>query len=371
MPISILFTDSEMKRLKVAIIGQGRSGRDIHGNHLIKDKSRYKIIAVSDILKERCERAMQEYGCYAYSDYRQLFRYKDLDLIVNALPSNMHVPVSLEILNAGFNCLCEKPVAQRIKDVDKLIVTAKKNKKILAIYQQSRFAPYFQQIKKVIKSGVLGRIVQINIAFSGFVRRYDWQTLQKFMGGNLLNTGPHPLDQALQLFGTDIMPEIFCHMDSTTTVGNAEDHVIVILKGKNRPLIHLEISSCKACSGNLYEVYGTKGGLKGSMIQMEWQYFDSKRFPPPKQMLKPLCKPDGTPAYPSEEIKWTKKNWCIPKSQSDLFAVISKRFYLMLWRTLTNGAPLEITPMQVRQQVAVIEECQKQNSQIYRKASFV
>ncbi|MFA5291714.1 MAG: Gfo/Idh/MocA family oxidoreductase, partial [Phycisphaerae bacterium] len=185
-----------MKRLKVAIIGQGRSGRDIHGNYLIKDKARYKIVAVSDILKERCERAVQEYGCQVYSDYRQLFRHKDLDLIINTSPSNMHVPVSLEILNAGFNCLCEKPFAQRIKDVDKLIAAAKKNKKILTIFQQSRFAPYFQHIKKVIESGVLGRIVQINVAFSGFARRYDWQTLQKFMGGNLLNTGPHPLDQA-------------------------------------------------------------------------------------------------------------------------------------------------------------------------------
>jgi predicted dehydrogenase len=191
------------------------------------------------------------------------------------------------------------------------------------------------------------------------------------MGGNLLNTGPHPLDQALQLFGTDIMPEIFCHMDRTTTAGNAEDHVLVILRGKDRPLIHLEISSCKTYSGNLYEVYGTTGGLKGSMTEIEWQYFDPKKSPSPKLILKPLCKPDGTPAFPSDAIEWIKKSWQVPKSQADLFSVISKRFYHMLWRTLAHGAPLEITPEQIRQQVAVIEECQKQNPQIYRKVSIL
>ena len=40
-------------------------------------------------------------------------------------------------------------------------------------------------------------------------------------------------------------------------------------------------------------------------------------------------------------------------------------FYAMLYRTLTEGAPLEITPQHVRQQIAVIEEAQRQNPHIY------
>ena len=35
--------------------------------------------------------------------------------------------------------------------------------------------------------------------------------------------------------------------------------------------------------------------------------------------------------------------------------------------TLTAGEPLQITPQQVRRQIAVIEECQRQNPHIYRK----
>ena len=37
--------------------------------------------------------------------------------------------------------------------------------------------------------------------WSGFGRRWDWQTLQSECGGNLFNTGPHPVDQAVVLFG--------------------------------------------------------------------------------------------------------------------------------------------------------------------------
>src|SRR5207245_2139585 len=107
----------------------------------------------------------------------------------------------------GFNVLCEKPFASTAADVDRMIAAAERANRTVAIFQQSRFAPYFRKVREVIASGVLGDIVQINIAFNGFSRRYDWQTLTAEMGGNLLNTGPHPLDQALQLFGTDIEPK--------------------------------------------------------------------------------------------------------------------------------------------------------------------
>jgi hypothetical protein len=39
----------------------------------------------------------------------------------------------------------------------------------------------------------------------------------------------------------------------------------------------------------------------------------------------------------------------------------------MLFKTLTQGRPLEITPEQIRRQIAVIEECHRQNPQIYGK----
>src|SRR5205085_9646406 len=99
-----------MRVLRVAILGQGRSGRDIHGAHLSKDTERYRIVAVVDPLDERRERAAAEYGCETYADYKPLLERDDLDLIVNAAPSKFHVPIALAILEAGFNVLCDKPL---------------------------------------------------------------------------------------------------------------------------------------------------------------------------------------------------------------------------------------------------------------------
>ncbi|HHY23752.1 MAG TPA: Gfo/Idh/MocA family oxidoreductase [Clostridiaceae bacterium] len=350
-----------MKTIRVAIIGQGRSGRDIHGAYLKQVPEQYKIVAVTDPIEERRKRAEEEYSCKSYLDYHEILQLDNIDLIVNATPSHLHVPVTLDILNAGFNVLCEKPLARKVEEVDMLIGAAEKSGKVFAIYQQSRFAPYFKQVRKVIDSGVLGRIVQISIAFNGFARRWDWQCMQKNNGGSLLNTGPHPLDQALQLFGTDMMPEVYCIMDRCNTFGDAEDYVKLILKGKGRPVIDLEISSCCAYPSFTYNIQATRGGLKGSMTHIDWKYFKEEEAPTQQLITEPLEKPDGTPAYCGETLKWYEGSWDVSEENKNLFNTMAGSFYDMLYRTLTEGAELEITPQEVKQQIAVIEEAHRQN----------
>jgi scyllo-inositol 2-dehydrogenase (NADP+) len=351
-----------MSKLRVAIIGQGRSGRDIHGAHLSTDKERYKIAAVVDPLPARRARAEQEYGCESLAEHTALLKRKDLDLIVNAAPSGHHVPITLEFLEAGFNVLCEKPLASHVSDVDRLIEAAEKTGKTFAIFQQSRFAPYYRKIREVIDSGVLGEIVQVSVCSSGFDRRYDWQTLTDEMGGCLHNTGPHPLDQVLQIFGNDAKPNVTCFMRSATCYGDAEDHVLLVLSGDHRPLIHLEISASNHYSDYTYNVYGTRGGLKGTTSSLKWRYYDPAKAPVLTLLREPLRNPDGTPAYCKDHLEWVEQEWT---ANDALFAGMSHAFYTMLHAAIVEGAPLEITPQQVRQQIAVIEECRRQNPHIY------
>lgn len=366
-----------MKKIRVAIIGQGRSGREIHGAYL-KTDARFKIMAAVDFLEDRRNRAAQEYACDVYADYHDLFRRRDLDLIVNATFSHMHVPISLEIIKSGYNLLCEKPLASTVGQVDQLIAAAKKSGRVFAIYQQARFAPYFVQVQKVIKSGVLGRIVQISIAFNGFNRRWDWQTLISHNGGSLANTGPHPLDQALLLFGAG-MPKITCFMDHTdNSFGNAEDHVKLLLSGRGHPTIDLEISTCCAYPCFVYNIYGTRGGMKGTTSHMEWKYFKSREAPKQKLIKAPIYTPSHTPGYCSESLPWHTGAWPMaPKAKAyqagytpaaPLQSGMTGQYYTMLYNTLVRGTPLQITPEQVRRQIAVIEECRRQNPQIYKRA---
>jgi predicted dehydrogenase len=345
---------AESKRIRAGIIGQGRSGYSIHADHMRRDK-RYQIVAVVDPLPDRRRQAEQEFGAVTYASHREMLGRRDLDLVVNASPSHLHVPITLDLFEGGYNVLCEKPLAPRVADVDKLIAAARKAGKLLAIYQQSRFAPYFEQVRKVINSGVLGRIVMIKGAFNGFSRRWDWQTLQEYSGGNLLNTGPHPLDQVLQLFGEG-MPEIKCVMDRANTYGDAEDHVKLLMTAKDRPTIDLEISSCAAYSPYTYLVYGTRGGLIASQSEVNWRYYRPEQSP--KQVLTREPLPDHR--YCTEKLKWVEKKWTLPKAKAHLFPYMARQFYTHLYATFTQGAPLVITPEQVRRQIAVIEECHRQ-----------
>jgi predicted dehydrogenase len=368
-----------MKQVRVAIIGQGRSGRCIHAAHFVMDQpDKFKIIAVVDSLKERRDFAIREYSCEAYADYRELFKRDDIDLVVNASFSHMHYPITLDLLKHGFNVLCEKPLVKKVKEVDNLMAAARKHKKVLAIFQQARFAPYFRQVQNVINSGLLGRIVQISIRFNNFGRRWDWQTLKEYNGGNLLNTGPHPLDQALVLFG-DGMPEVHCWMDKVLSFGNAEDHVKLILSGKGHPLIDIEISSCCAYPTFTYLVYGSRGSLKGTTEQMEWKYFKPSEAPKRKLIKQPLSDENGVPAYCGETLTWHTDTWpvSINKKENEKEAEYSSAtaaqsnmaedFYNMLYGVLCEGKKLQVTPEQVRRQMAVVEECHKQNPHIYKQ----
>jgi len=343
--------------IRVGVLGQGRSGLDIHSRWFQRSPRKYQLVAVSDLLGDRCDRARAELGCEAHADYRELLERRDLELVVNALPSHLHPRVTIEALEAGHHAVCDKPLAWKVSEVDRMIQAAKKARRILAPFQQSRYAPYFQKVKQIIDSGVLGRIVQISGSFSGFSRRWDWQTLQEFHGGNLLNTGPHLVDQVVCLLGFEMPEEICCAFDRANTFGDAEDHVKVLLRGRGMPIVDLEISSCGAHPRDTYVVYGTRGGLSGGAGGLRWRYFNPARAP--KQQL--LRAPLPGPSYCREELESTEKTWQPSKQQQNLFGYMSKCFYDHLYKVLRQGVPLHITPQQVRVQIAIIEECHRQN----------
>ena len=348
-----------MKPLNIAVIGQGRSGRDIHCANLQFCKDQYHIVAVVDRDADRRARAVNEFGCEAYADYTELFGRDDIDLVVNASYSDMHVPITLDLLQHGFNVICEKPFAQTAAEVDKMIAAEAVSGKRLFVFQQSRFAPYFEKVQEIIASGKLGRIVQISIAFNGFARRWDWQCVQNFTAGSLYNTGPHPLDQALRLLDVDGMPNVCCRMDRVNTFGDAEDYVKLILTAPNKPLIDLEISSCDGYSDFVYKIQAERGSLKGGADSLKYKYFKLDEAPDQKLILESLAKEDGTPAYCGEKLTWHEEEW--KPEEGDLFKAITVKYYEKIYDALVNGADFPITLQQVCQQIAVIEECHRQN----------
>jgi len=350
-----------MKQIRLAILGQGRSGRDIHGLHLKKDTERFKVVAVVDQMPIRRERAKEEFGCDVYADYRELFNRDDIDMVVNALPSDLHFAVTKDLLEHGFNVLCEKPFVPTVEEYDILVSIAESKNLKLIVFQQSRFANYFLKVKEVIASGVLGRIVHIGIQFNGFARRWDWQCCRDKNGGNLANTGPHPLDQALNLLDYyDGMPQVFCHMDRCNTSGDAEDYCKLILKAPDRPIIDLDISSCDAYPAYTYKVEGTRGTLKGTMAHIDWKYFKEEEAPKQQLIRESLTAgEEKLPAYCTESLKWYEESWD-GDPQAPFIAAV-QTYYDQVYALLTEGREHDIKLYQVRQQLAIIREAHRQN----------
>lgn len=343
--------------VRVGVLGQGRSGLDIHCAWFRHSPGKYKLVAVSDILRERRERAQTELECDAYADYHELLARDDIELVVNSLPSYLHPQGSVDALNAGHHVVCEKPLAWSVKEVDRMRRAARRADRLLMPFQQSRNAPHFQKMLQVIDSGVLGRIVQINVSYSGFARRWDWQTLQEFKGGNLLNTGPHPMDQVMRLLEFKKPRDIICTMDRANTFGDAEDHVKILLRTPGKPDVDVEITSCAMYPRPMFTVYGTQGGLTGGPAALEWKYYDPGKVPEQKLIREPL----PGPSYCREQLPLIQKSWTPSKAQKNTFGYMSKLYYDHLFDVLRHGAEPAITPEQVRVQIAVIEECHRQN----------
>lgn len=359
---------NQVKKIRIGIIGQGRSGRDIHAAAAMNLPEMYEIVAISDPVEERRTRAKKELNCEVYADYQDLIKHRDIDLIINATPSQMHVPVSLEILEAGKHVLCEKPLARRVTDVDALIQAAEKSGKMLMVYQQLRYAPAFKQLCEVIDSGILGRIVQVSLTYSGFSRRWDWQTLQEKDGGNLLNTGSHAIDQALRLYGNEGMPQVACLMDKAVTFGDADDFVKIVLHGPDRPFIDVEISSCNTYPGLTFQAQGTLGGIIGSHQRLDWKYYRPEEAQDQQLISEALSGADGTPVYCSEALIWHEKSWePANEFEANPYNSGAMKYYADMHRALINSEPHEVTIQDIRRQVSIIEQCFQQNPRFSKK----
>lgn len=353
-----------MKKIRVAIIGYGRSGRDIHAAYLKTDSGRekFEIDAVAETDEAQGRLAASELGCEYLRDYTELYGREDIDLVVNAAPSHLHVPISVNLMEHGKNVICEKPLTDNLAEYRRIIACMEKNRVYFNVFQQARFAPYFVKIKEVLASGVLGGIVDIHIRYSGFGRRWDWQTLQIFRGGNLLNTGPHPLDQALDLLAAgDTVPSVICKKALVNTYGDAEDFVKIILSLPDKPLATIEISSCDAYTDNIYRIQTERGGIIASGASVKWRYFIPSDEPPLELTRKPLRDEGGRPQYCSERLTWHEAEW-----STSLGVQMERQYYDMTYDALVLGIPPAITPYQLRTQAAVIEECRRQNPLIQR-----
>jgi predicted dehydrogenase len=343
--------------LRVAVMGQGRSGFNIHVKWLREAREQYQVVAVADLLPERHE-AVAELGAKGFSDYREMLANKGLgvDLVVNALPSFLHTEGTIAALEAGYHVLSEKPFALTLKDFDAMAAAAERNRRQLFAFQNSRFQPAFVKLREVLASGKLGRLIHARIQYSNFARRWDWQCKQRLGGGNINNTGPHPLDQGVILFG-EREPRVFSKLVCENDFGDADNFAAVSLHGEGSPLVEIVVSSFQAYpAGEMWNLACANGGLTGGPTGLKWRYFDPATAP----AQRPMEGWSDDRSYNRESLEWVEESWTHTPAREN-FDEMSKGLYDNLFAVLLNGAEPVVKLAEVRRQVGVLEECHRQN----------
>ena len=350
-----------MEKINVAIIGQGRSGRNIHGKYFLSpNNTTANVVAIVDEIPQRREKAVAAFGCDVYADYRELFNRKDIDLIVNASYSQMHYAISKDCLLHGFNVLSEKPFGASWLECQDLIHTAKKRNLVIAAFHQSLLAPNFVKVANVIKSGILGKITQVDLNYNGFARRWDWQTLQHRCAGGVYNSGPHPIGQALSLLGWDPNTTVaFSRLDTVLTSGDADDYAKIILTAPGKPVMDIEINSADGANPYTFKVCGSKGVLVVKGNNYELKYIKPEELCERPVIREALADENGDPIYcGNDPLNWTTEEGSVV---GDGFTSAVHEFYEMMRAHIKEGKELTITPQMAAEVIRVIETCHATN----------
>ncbi len=355
-----------MKKIRVALIGYGRSGRNIHRHLLSQLPEKYEIVAYVDQDAERREMIQRENGVEALRDYRELLDRKDIDLVVNASFSFDHARISYDLLTHGFDVLSEKPAAKDEDEFASAVRAARENGRRYFVFQQYRFSPAYKKMREIIESGKLGRVVQFTFNFDGFARRWDWQTVHGFTAGSLRNTGPHPMDWALDMMGFPQDVSVFCAMDCAHTFGDGEDYVKMLLRAPGAPVGEIEISAAFGYKKDTYQVHGTRGCLTGNDSGLKWKYYVEEEAPEQHLITRPLRTEECVPIYCREQLPMNEEEWIPNEFEADVFNAKGLGYYNALYETLTEDKPFLIKNEQIMLQMKITQEAYRQNEALYR-----
>ena len=166
--------------VKAGIIGTGDEGGVLVGEH---NPTAVEFIAYSDIRPSNQKRIFEDerrrnpasprkgfkfhYGNDAerniqhFPDYRDLLRNTDIEMVVIALPLNLHAQVTIEALRAGKHVLCEKLMAWNIRQCKEMIRAADETGKLLSVGHQRHYSMLYAHALEVMQSGVLGDVRHI------------------------------------------------------------------------------------------------------------------------------------------------------------------------------------------------------------------
>jgi predicted dehydrogenase len=317
--------------IRIGIAGLGRAGWGMHCQELASKQGMFQIVAACDVLPDRRERMRERYGCECYEHIGDMVVDPHVELVDIATRTRDHFAHTMLALSAGKDVFLEKPICLTHAEALQLKGAAAQSSGRLYIRHNRRFDPDFLHVREIVASGRLGEVYEIRLARHGYSRRDDWQTIVEHGGGQLLNWGPHVIDHALRFLESPV-ESMYSDLKRVAAVGDAEDHVKIVLRGTNGRLVDLEISGGVALGAPTYLVFGTKGSLSLSGQEIVLRYLD------PAQELPPRTANPGSPGTTfgtPEDLPWIEETMPVQAGSNDVI-------WDHLYRAIREGATFPI-----------------------------
>jgi predicted dehydrogenase len=182
--------------LKVALIGAGKMGishLSILGAHHDVD-----VVGVCDTSK-MVNDFLTRYGKFTcFTDYKKMMDEVKPDAVFVAVPTKFHYSIIKDLLEKGVHVFAEKPFCLTTAQGEELVKLAASKKVVNQIGYHNKFVGTFSEVKKIVKSGVLGDIYHfIGEAYGPVVTRKKqdtWRSDPAEGGGCLLDYASHVID---------------------------------------------------------------------------------------------------------------------------------------------------------------------------------
>jgi len=189
------------KLLTIGYIGNGKSANRYHLPFVLQRKDKIKVKTIFS--PGHADNVWAELDGVTYTeDLDQLLNDDEIDLIVICTPASTHYALALKVLNAGKHCLVEKPFTQTSAEAKSLFELAKSKNLILQCYQNRRFDSDFLTVQKVIESGKLGDVLELEMHYD-YYRPYIPENCHEYKQADtyLYGHGCHTIDQVISYFG--------------------------------------------------------------------------------------------------------------------------------------------------------------------------
>jgi predicted dehydrogenase len=207
-----------------------------------------QVVAASDPVPELREAFGRDFDVPTYAQWRKLLAEEELDLAYVFLPHDECPAAAIACAQAKVHVVVEKPVANRSTRAAKVVEACRENGVLFSTPYLWRYHPVCREMKRIVDSGVLGRIVGCEgRCAAGGVHRYveahaGWMLQRKKSGGGpMYNLGVHWVDLFRWLMESEVA-EVMARNVHVGDEYDVEDNSFALCTFANGAVLSLDVS---------------------------------------------------------------------------------------------------------------------------------